>query len=357
MFQPVSNISTVNQRQLGLYCAYRRVTFRLASNKMALCSIQVFTSMCSSQCLLNDNCVLAASNAKLGLLSSKLYNRLAVSRERGESMASERKRDLLLAMLAENPETVIWIHLLTLGSCNIYLSGNQRLRRAVILQPRDLPTEPAGFGSDADALWQELTRVKGWQCILVDKDVALPLGEIISSKLKTPVRFLDDIYHIPRGRILPFKNESVRWLKLDDLTLLESLPREAQPIGFWGDLRTSLIEGLAAGAIAQGKVVAASFVAARGERYVDIGIYVLENYKRRGLATAAASLVARSLQGDGLIPVWSCGSDNIASLKLARKLGFGEVSRRTYVVIEKYPANVSIRTHAVHNEREGEAVE
>ena len=272
-------------------------------------------------------------------------------------MVSERKRDLLLAILAENPETVIWIHLLTLGSCNIYMSGNQRLRRASILQPRDLPTEPAGFGSDANALWQELTRVKGWQCILVDKDVAPPLGEIISSRLRIPVRFLDDIYHIPRGRVLPFENESVRLLGLGDLTLLEALPREAQPIGFWGDLRASLIEGLIAGAIAQGKVVATSFVAARGERYVDMGVYVLENYRRRGLATAAASLVARSLQGDGLIPVWSCGSDNITSLKLARKLGFGEVSRRTYVVIEKYLANVSSRTHAVHNEREGEAVE
>jgi len=260
-------------------------------------------------------------------------------------------------MLVESPETVIWIHLLARDYCTVYMSGNQCPRSAAILQSKALPTEPAGFGSDVNALWQELIHVEGWQCILVDKDVAFPLGEIISSKLKTPVRFLDDIYHIPRGRILPFKNESVRWLKLDDLTLLESLPREAQPIGFWGDLRISLIEGLVAGAIAQGKVVASSFVAARGERYVDIGIYVLENHKRRGLATAAASLVARSLQGNGLIPVWSCGSDNIASLKLARKLGFGEVSRRTYVVIEKYPANVSSRTHAVHNEREGEAVE
>jgi RimJ/RimL family protein N-acetyltransferase len=272
-------------------------------------------------------------------------------------MILERKRSLLLAMLVESPETVISIHVLTRGDCNVYVSGDQRLKSVAVLQPKELPSEPTGFGSDANALWQELTQVKGWQCILVDKEVALPLGEIISSQLRTPVSFLDDVYHIPRGQVFPFENESVRWLMLDDLTLLETLPREAQPIGFWGDLRTSLTKGLVAGAIVEGKVVATSFVAARGQQYVDIGVYVLENYRRRGLATAAASLVARSVQGDGLVPVWSCGSHNLPSLKLARKLGFIDVSKRTYVIIERYLADVLSRTYPVHNESEDEAVE
>jgi RimJ/RimL family protein N-acetyltransferase len=146
-------------------------------------------------------------------------------------------------------------------------------------------------------------------------------------------------------------------LTLDDLTPLEKLPPEAQPIGFWGDLRTSLTKGLAAGAIVDGKLVATSFVAARGQRYADIGVYVLENHRRRGLATAAASLVARSAQRDGLVPVSSCGSHNLSSLKLARKLGFIEVSKRTYVIIEKHFADVLSRTYPVHNERETKAIE
>ena len=272
-------------------------------------------------------------------------------------MILERERSLLLATLTESPETVISIHGLTRGDCDVYISGDQRLKPVAILQPKELPSEPTGFGSDANALWQGLAQSKGWQCILVDKEVALPLGEIISTQLKTPVSFLDDVYHIPRGQVLPFENESVRWLMPDDLTLLETLPREAQPIGFWGDLRTSLTKGLVAGAIVEGKVVATSFVAARGQQYVDIGVYVLENYRRRGLATAAASLVVRSVQGDGLVPVWSCGSHNLASLKVARKLGFKEVSRRTYVIIERYLADVLSRTYPVHNQRADKAAE
>jgi len=256
-------------------------------------------------------------------------------------------------MLIENPETVISIHILTSGSCNVYMSNGQRDKLVAVLQPKDLLSEPTGFGSDPNALWQELTQVKGWQCILVDKEIAFPLGEIISSQLKTAVVFLDDVYHIPQRQVLLFEHESVRRLKVDDLALLEILRREAQPIGFWGDPRTSLTKGLVAGAIVEGKVVATSFVAARGQQYADIGVHVLENHRRRGLATATASLVSRLVQSTGLIPVWSCGSHNLPSLKLARKLGFIEVSKRTYVIIEKHLADVLGRTYPMHNERNG----
>jgi len=272
-------------------------------------------------------------------------------------MAFEERRRLLLAMLAENPQTVISIHVLTRDDCDIYMSGNQRPQRAAILQSRELPSEPIVFGSDPDAIWQELTHVKGWQCVLVDKDVALPLGEIISTQLKTQVSFLDDVYHVPREQVLSFQDKSVCQMTIEGLTQLEALPPEARPIGFWGDLRTSLREGLVAGAIVEDKVVGTCFVAARGQRYVDIGVHVLEDYRGRGLATASASLVTRSVQSEGLIPVWSCGSHNLPSLKLARKLGFIEVSRRTYVILQEYLADVLSRTYPVHSERQCEGVE
>lgn len=271
-------------------------------------------------------------------------------------MAFEDRRRLLLAMLAENPETVISIHVLMRGDCNIYMSGNQRPRPVAILQSKELPSEPIAFGSDPNAIWQELTRVKDWQCILVDEEVAFPLGQIISSQLKTRVSFLDDVYQVPREQVLSLQDKSVRQMTIEDLTQLEALPPDARPIGFWGDLRTSLTEGLVAGALVEGKVVGTCFVAARGQRYADIGVNVLENYRRRGLATATASLAARSVQSEGLIPVWSCGSHNSPSLKLARKLGFVEVSRRTYVILQAYLADVLSRTYPVQGERQCQAV-
>ena len=47
-----------------------------------------------------------------------------------------------------------------------------------------------------------------------------------------------------------------------------------------------------------------------------------------GLATASESIVARRIKDLGRIPVWSAGEDNEASLHIAAKLGFAEVSRR-----------------------------
>jgi len=262
-------------------------------------------------------------------------------------MATQKERDVLLARLSENPQTVISIHILKRGNCNVYLSGNSPRYSAAILQANDLPSEPTGFGSEANALWQLLTLVRGWECVLVDKACASLLGTIIADRLKKPVRYLDDVYHVPSGRVFPFDNESVRWLTLNDLALLEAAPSEVQPTGFWGSLRASLTEGMVAGAVVDGQVVATAFVAACGERYADIGVYALESFRGRGLATAAASIVARSVQNNGLVPVWGCGEHNLPSLRLAKKLGFAEVSRRTYVVIEAYLADVLRRTYPV----------
>ena len=55
-------------------------------------------------------------------------------------------------------------------------------------------------------------------------------------------------------------------------------------------------------------------------------------WREKGFATAAASRVAQEIQAKGKVPAWSCGEDNIASLRVAQKLGFTEVGRRTYVI-------------------------
>ena len=71
------------------------------------------------------------------------------------------------------------------------------------------------------------------------------------------------------------------------------------------------------------------------ERHADIGVFTSEEWRGRGLVTAAASMVAKQLQATGLTPTWSTGEDNFASLRVAGKLGFAEVGRRTYVILVK----------------------
>jgi predicted GNAT family acetyltransferase len=105
----------------------------------------------------------------------------------------------------------------------------------------------------------------------------------------------------------------------------------AQESGF-GSLRKLLEEGFVACAIVSGQIVSIAHTYARTTHYADIGVHTLERWRRGGLASAAASIVARCIQEAGQTPVWSTGEDNWASLRVAQKLGFVESSRRTYVI-------------------------
>ena len=63
----------------------------------------------------------------------------------------------------------------------------------------------------------------------------------------------------------------------------------------------------------------------------DIGVVTNEPWRGKGFATAAASIVTKRIQDIGRTAVWSAGEDNAASLRIATKLGFVEVSRRVYL--------------------------
>lgn len=266
-------------------------------------------------------------------------------RKRGLIIEGPEARGVLLESLSETPETVIWLHVLRRSNCKAYVGNDSTGHVTAILQPEDLPSEPTGFGLDADILWELLIKVTGWQCVLVNTACAFTLGAIVKDQLQMPVRYLDDIYHMLDKPVLSYSNEAVRQLTLDDLGLVESGHPELRPTGFWGHIETSLTEGIVAGAIVDGRLVATAFVSALGEHYADIGAYTHENFRGRGFATAAASIVARCVQDRGQIPVWGCGEHNIPSLKVAARLGFTEVSRRTYIILEKFLPEVSRRTY------------
>jgi len=100
-----------------------------------------------------------------------------------------------------------------------------------------------------------------------------------------------------------------------------------------------LSESIVACAIVDGEIVATALSSGRSERYADVGVYTRQEYRGRGLSTAAAALVARQLQARGLLPIWSTGGHNSASLRVAHKLGFAEVGRRQYVILEAGSGN------------------
>ena len=239
----------------------------------------------------------------------------------------------LAGALGDSPETVQSIHMLERDLCRAYVAGHPACFEGAIVQPTAWPEEPAGFGPDANVLWGLLQLVRGWTCILVDTGVAPALGRTIEAEMGCRVRYLDDVTHLLTAPVEVSRNEAVRRLTLADLALLEAAPLELRS-GLWQDTRQLLAEGLVASAVVSGRVVATALVAACSERYADIGVYTRQGYRGRGYATAAASLVAQGVQAGGRVPLWGAGAHNQASLRVAQKLGFQEVSRRRYVILE-----------------------
>ncbi len=241
---------------------------------------------------------------------------------------------ILAEALGDTPETVDSVHLLRQDMCKAYVAGDPSRFGAAIVQANDWPTEPTGFGSDPQVLWNILKSVRGWTCVLVDSECAPILGKTIERERGVRLRYLEAICHVLTKPVSAFHNAAVRQLALADLGLLESAPSEFS-VSVWGSPRALLSEGTVACAIVAQKIVASAFTVACSERYADIGVYTHKDFRRRGFATAAASMVARRVQEAGLTPVWGAGENNIPSLQVAHKLGFTEVSRRTYVILEK----------------------
>jgi GNAT superfamily N-acetyltransferase len=236
--------------------------------------------------------------------------------------------------LGDTPETVISTHLLRRGMCKAYVAGTPSQFDGAIVQAHNLPAEPTGFGSDPHVLWKLLQSVEGWDCVVVESECASALGERIQVELGVGVHYLDDVHYTLGKRGTAYHDSAVRLLKLKDLELLASADPDFRS-GGWESPRELLSEGIIACAIVAGEIVSTALTTARSKRYADVGVYTHEDYRRRGLATAAASIVVNRVQRAGQTPVWSTGEHNAASLRVAQKLGFIEVSRRTYVILEK----------------------
>ena len=238
---------------------------------------------------------------------------------------------VLSDVLGDTPMTVISASRLKNGGCDAYIAGTLPDITAALIFDPFCPDEPCGFGTDADALWQLLKTTDGWSCINVDAACAEPLGKLIEADNGTPIRYYGDVCHALLVPVHRYKNKVVRFLTPEDVTRLAKAPAEVQGNGYKTH-EAMLTDGIAAGAVVDNNIVAIAHTYAETDLHADIGVSTIEAWREKGFSTAAASLVAQEIQARGKVPAWSCGEDNIASLRVAQKLGFTEIGRRTYVI-------------------------
>ena len=233
--------------------------------------------------------------------------------------------------LGRGPYTAIPVHLLRRGLCRAYVDGSLADSRAVLIQDDAAHDEPAAFGDDPEAIWRLLQEAPGWECVSVPAHVAGKLRAIIRRERGVDVRYYADVYfHLERA-VAVHASPNVRLLTPDALALLESAPVELRGYGFGGP-HGLLSHGYAAAAVVDGAIAAIAQTYARTVVHADIGVHTVEAHRRRGYSTSAAALVIEQVQAAGETPVWSCGGDNHASMRVAEKLGFERYGERTYVI-------------------------
>jgi RimJ/RimL family protein N-acetyltransferase len=234
--------------------------------------------------------------------------------------------------LGDSPETVIPLQFLRDGRCEVLVVGDPGELEGVIIQSTEMPEEPIAFGSSAEAVASLIPHLEGWACLNVPIALADDLVEAVAAAAGTDgVRMLDDVYHELRTPVPPSEREDVRLLTDADAALIESAPPGMAEDG-GARLRETIARGHVAGAIRDGALVSIAHTFAISDRHADIGVVTHPDWRGQGLGTAVAAEVAKAIQDGGRTPVWSCGGTNLASLRIAARLGFVEVSRRIYLI-------------------------
>ena len=249
-------------------------------------------------------------------------------------MREQWEHDRLADALGDTPETVIPVHVLRRGLADAWVAGTAPRFDGVIVQAHLLPQEPWCFGMDPSAIWGLLRPLYDWgrQSFSpnVPADMACQLATFIKQDADVQCRQYGDVYHTLNGPINEFTVPEVRPLSLEAEGLLAAYRSDPREMGF-ATFEDLLTNGAAAGAVVEGSLMALAHTNAMTARYGDIGVATDEPWRGKGFASSAASIVARRIQERGRTPVWSAGEGNAASLRVAAKLGFTEVSRRVYL--------------------------
>lgn len=242
----------------------------------------------------------------------------------------------LAAAIEETPETLMGIHLLQRGLCEAFATSVARRPQVVAVRAHEHPDDLLAYGDDAAEIWALLRRLTGWTAVSVSLGIGPALVQLIEQGTGQTTWLCEEPYATLQRPVDTIPDPLVRRQMGGDVVLMEAAT-ESLGMHNWrfGSADALLRDGFAAGAIVDGVLVAVAYTSAIGARHGEVGISTSPTHRGRGFATSAATLVCAEIQAAGLVPVWSTAVDNLASLRVAAKLGFEETSRRVYVNLQQ----------------------
>ncbi|NOT61251.1 MAG: GNAT family N-acetyltransferase [Acidobacteria bacterium] len=136
------------------------------------------------------------------------------------------------------------------------------------------------------------------------------------SELAHIYRLVDDAY-LPK-----ISAGAVRFLTSSELEAMSHVPAELKE-----ELLEAAEESPVAATFVEELPVSFCYAGSRTETLWDISIDTLAEYRQRGYAALCVAFMIEHFRQQGLAPVWGALESNLASMKLAEKLGFAPVDQ------------------------------
>lgn len=101
---------------------------------------------------------------------------------------------------------------------------------------------------------------------------------------------------------------------------------------FWRTAEKFLKNGFGFVILDKDEIASIAYSACIGNKMVEIDIYTYEKYRGRGLSLLTSSALIEYCINNGYKPNWDCDKKNIASIKIANKLGYTKFDEYSLLV-------------------------
>lgn len=123
-----------------------------------------------------------------------------------------------------------------------------------------------------------------------------------------------------RNRIAPIL------LGVEHSQLFRTLDEEGKSFfGEWNNIDEALEESIVYGVIESGKILSFSLTLAVTNKFMELGVWTKKSHRKKGFSFACSNTLIERIFSESKIPVWGAERGNVASMSLARKLGFKKV--------------------------------
>jgi RimJ/RimL family protein N-acetyltransferase len=144
-------------------------------------------------------------------------------------------------------------------------------------------------------------------------------------------------FHAPHRVRVP-RRAMVRRLVPADEAALAGLSPDLQWIySTWGDAARMILSGAAWGAWLDGRLASVAGTFFRGTAYEDVGVVTEPPYRGLGLSAACAAGLCADILRSGRQPSWNTSRDNLASRRVAEKVGFRRLRDDQLYVVGRAP--------------------